>query len=100
MDPNEDPWATRGEVQEKSKYKKGQRESKLPLLAIIFSVLFPPAGLVLSIIALNLFKEQPEFKGKKLAVIGLIISIAILVLSVIFIILAFTVFDIYSISFQ
>lgn len=56
-------------------------EGKTPVLAIlalVFSIIFPLAGIVLAIIALVKAQKDPEKKGKTLAIVALIISILLL----------------------
>ncbi len=91
MEPNQDPWSSEDQQTTKIKEEaiKTEKKSILPILSLIFSIIMPVVGLVLSIITLHLLKLNEKTEGRKLALTGLIISISILVLSIIFIILFF-----------
>ena len=98
MDNEQDPWTEteKEPIIREQEGKKQEEKHILPILSLILSILVSPAGLVLSIIALHLLKEEKE---KKLAKIGLIISIVMLSLYAGAIIIIFVVFKKYSISF-
>lgn len=55
----------------------------LAILGLVFSFIFPLVGLIISIVALNKFKESGETDGKGLATAGLIIGIIMLALNLI-----------------
>lgn len=50
----------------------------LAILGLVLSFLVPLAGLIISAVALNKFKESGETDGKGLATAGLIIGIVIM----------------------
>lgn len=52
----------------------------LAILGLVLSFLIPLAGLIISAVALNKFKESGETDGKGLAMAGLIIGIIIMAL--------------------
>ncbi|MCH5206222.1 MAG: DUF4190 domain-containing protein [Oscillospiraceae bacterium] len=55
----------------------------LAILGLVLSFLVPLAGLIISAVALNKFKESGETDGKGLATAGLIIGIVIMALGLV-----------------
>lgn len=55
----------------------------LAILGLVFSFIFPLVGLIISIVALNKFKESGETDGKGFATAGLIIGIVMMALNLI-----------------
>ena len=55
----------------------------LAILGLVLSFLIPLAGLIISAVALNKFKQSGETDGKGLATAGLIIGIILMVLGLI-----------------
>ena len=54
------------------------------ILGLIFAVVFPPLGIVFSLIALSQINKNPEkYKGKGLATAGLVLGIAYIILTII-----------------
>lgn len=84
MDQYQDPW-----IQESTKKEAQEKVSITGVLAFIFSILIPPAGLILAIISLRSIKSNPNIKGYKLALAGIITSIVIIILIVIYIALVY-----------
>lgn len=64
---------------------KKETKKMMAILGFIFSIVFPLAGLVLSIIALHMIRKGEKYKG--LATAGLIISIVLLVIPIILLLL-------------
>ena len=55
----------------------------LAILGLVLSFLIPLAGLIISAVALNKFKQSGDTDGKGLATAGLIIGIIMMVIAVI-----------------
>lgn len=55
--------------------------SGFALAGIIFAIVFPLLGLIFSIIALNKIKNNPKLRGKTLAILGVVFSISIIILT-------------------
>lgn len=57
-----------------------QETNVMAILSLIFAILFPPLGLTFGIIALVQIKNNPNQKGKGLAIAGTIISLVLLLI--------------------
>lgn len=55
----------------------------LSIIGLVFSFIFPIVGIIISAICLNRYKTEGVTEGKGLAVAGLIIGIAVMVISII-----------------
>lgn len=66
--------------------KETERTNTLAIVGFILSFLFPLAGLIISIIALNQIKASGE-NGKGFAIAGIVISAVFMVLGLLFMIL-------------
>jgi len=66
-----------------------KKTNVMAILGLVFSILFPPLGLIFSIIALNQIKKDPSQGGKGLAMTGLILSIILLIIMLIVFIVLF-----------
>ena len=54
------------------------------VVGFIFSILFPPAGIIISIMGLRLVKQSPvPVKGKGLAIAGIVVGAAFMLLGII-----------------
>ena len=82
MDQNQDPWESETIQQEVTENTSNIQEKKTSKLAIVSLILliFPPAGLILSIISLHFINSNDQLKGKTLALKALIINISLLVI--------------------
>jgi Domain of unknown function (DUF4190) len=69
-----------------------QKTNTMAILGLVFAFVFSPLGVIFSAIGLKQIKERRE-GGRGLALAGLIISIISLVLGILFVVLAATVFS-------
>lgn len=53
--------------------------NRMVTLGLFFSLWFPPLGLIFSAIGLSQIKKNPEVGGKKIAIIGLVLSIILII---------------------
>lgn len=63
---------------------EGEKYNIWAILSLIFAFIFWPLGIVFGIIALMQIKKNPMFKGKGLAIAGLVISIIGAIILIVF----------------
>jgi len=61
-----------------------EKKNILPVLSLIFAFVFPIIGVILGIIALSEIKKNPNLKGRKLAIAGIVISCIFIIFNIIF----------------
>jgi hypothetical protein len=61
-----------------------KKESTLSVIAFVCAFLFPPAGLILGIIAWVEIDKDPSLKGRGLAIAAIILSIVLPILVILF----------------
>ena len=85
MEPSENPQPSAGQkaAAKTSAPPSSQKTNVLAILGLIFGILVPIAGIILSIIALVQIKKDPNQKGKGLAIAGLTIGCVLLILGIV-----------------